>query len=134
MDWMLMPLRRYADFNGRSSRKEFWMFTLGVAILYAIGAALIFAVIDFTGGPNTAFSGLMIVFAVLVLALIIPSLAVQIRRFHDQDKSGWFVLLGLIPYVGGIVVLVFMCLPGTRGTNEYGPDPLGGDNLVETFS
>ena len=52
-----------------------------------------------------------------------PAIAVQVRRFHDQDKSGWFVLLGLIPYVGGLIVLVFMCLPGTPGPNRFGPRP-----------
>jgi uncharacterized membrane protein YhaH (DUF805 family) len=51
----------------------------------------------------------------------------MVRRFHDQDKSGWFVLLNLIPYIGGIIVLVFMCLEGTRGPNRFGPDPKGQD-------
>ena len=60
------------------------------------------------------------------LAIIIPAIAVQVRRFHDQDKSGWFVLLNFVPYVGGIIVLVFMCLEGTKGENRYGPDPKAG--------
>lgn len=60
---------------------------------------------------------------IFVLAILIPSIAVQVRRFHDQDKSGWFVLLALIPFLGGLVVLVFMCLEGTRGPNRFGPDP-----------
>lgn len=60
---------------------------------------------------------------VYALGSFIPSLAVQVRRYHDQDKSGWFILLGLIPYVGGIIALIFMCIEGTRGPNRYGPDP-----------
>ena len=60
---------------------------------------------------------------VYVLAVLIPSLAVQVRRFHDQDKSGWFVLLGLIPYIGGLSTFVFMLIDGTPGPNQYGDDP-----------
>ena len=62
-----------------------------------------------------------------MLAVFVPGLAVTVRRFHDQDKSGWLALLGLVPYVGGIVVLVFMCLEGTKGENRYGLDPKAGD-------
>lgn len=132
MEYMLMPLRRYADFNGRSRRKEFWMFMLFLLIVYFVLAIVIGGLIGsaaMTGGETAAglmggISGLlMIVFA---LAVFIPSLAVQVRRFHDQDKSGWFVLLGLIPFVGGLIVLVFMFLEGTRGPNQYGPDPKDG--------
>ena len=60
---------------------------------------------------------------IFLLAVIIPSIAVQVRRFHDQDKSGWMVLLAFIPILGGLAVLIFMCLEGTRGTNRFGPDP-----------
>lgn len=82
-----------------------------------------------TGGEAAAgilggLSGLLLI--VFALAVFIPSLAVQVRRFHDQDKSGWFVLLGLIPFVGGLIVLVFMVMEGTRGPNQYGPDPKSG--------
>lgn len=73
-------------------------------------------------------------FALYALAIFIPSLAVQVRRFHDQDKSGWFVLLGFIPYVGGIIVLVFMCLEGTKGKNRFGDDPKMSDNVGDVFS
>ena len=61
--------------------------------------------------------------ALFVLGSIVPSIAVSVRRFHDQDKSGWLYLLSFIPYIGGLVVLVFMCLDGTRGPNQYGEDP-----------
>lgn len=133
MEWMLMPYRRYFDFSGRSRRKEYWMFTL----LAAIVAVVLFALMFSGGFPAQEFDaetgvaatpGVMFWIGatglgIFWLATIIPSIAVQVRRFHDQDRSGWMVLLAFIPYVGGIIVLVFMCLEGTRGPNRYGPDP-----------
>jgi uncharacterized membrane protein YhaH (DUF805 family) len=127
LDYALLPLKRYADFSGRSRRKEFWSFTLMVLVLMIMltivtGAGAAFA--DPTSAMSGAGFGLGVILILLVsLALFIPSLAVQVRRFHDQDKSGWFVLLNFIPYVGGLIVLVFMFLEGTRGPNRYGPDP-----------
>ena len=128
MEWMLMPYRRYADFSGRSRRMEYWMFVLLSVIVSAISVALMiaggfqgdFASSDTPGGTFWLGVGLL---AIWGLGSFIPSIAVQVRRFHDQDRSGWMVLLGFIPYVGGIIVLVFMCLEGTRGANRYGPDP-----------
>ena len=122
MEWMLMPVRRYADFSGRSRRKEFWMFQLGIFLLYI--AVLILAAI--LGAISETLSGIvMIIFAIAMLGLIIPSIAVAVRRMHDQDKSGWMLLLGLIPLIGSIILLVFYCTEGTPGPNQYGPDPKG---------
>jgi uncharacterized membrane protein YhaH (DUF805 family) len=67
------------------------------------------------------------------MAVFIPNLAVTIRRLHDQDKSGWFILMGLIPIVGPIIILVFYCIEGTRGPNRFGPDPKGSD-VGQTFA
>jgi uncharacterized membrane protein YhaH (DUF805 family) len=135
MNWMLMPYRRYADFSGRSQRMEFWMFTLFFYIVMILMVGLMLAgmpwgAMDQTGDsydPNAApgalfwvMLGLLVVF---VLGSLIPSIAVTVRRFHDQDKSGWFYLLSFIPYIGGIVIIVFMCIDGTRGPNQHGPDP-----------
>jgi uncharacterized membrane protein YhaH (DUF805 family) len=130
MEWMLMPLKRYADFSGRSRRKEYWMFILFMVLVYlALGVLL--TVLGLSGDEdgslfNVGGGATIIILLLFGLAVIIPSIAVQVRRFHDQDKSGWFVLLNLIPYLGGIIVLVFMCLEGTKGPNRYGPDPKGG--------
>ena len=122
MEWMLMPVRRYADFSGRSRRKEFWMFQLGIFLIYI--AVLILAAI--LGAISETLSGIvMIIFAIAMLGLIIPSIAVAVRRMHDQDKSGWMLLLGLIPLIGSIILLVFYCTEGTPGPNQYGPDPKG---------
>lgn len=127
MEWMLMPLRRYADFSGRSRRKEYWFYTLGVTL---VGLLLVIAMFTVAGGTQGLAGGADVFagpFAIVILlfglALFIPSLAVQVRRFHDQDKSGWFVLLNFIPYIGGLIVLVFMLLEGTRGPNRFGEDP-----------
>lgn len=126
MDWMLMPLRRYADFSGRSRRKEYWMFQLLMLLVYmplgilmGIGAAM-----GSDNGAGALFYLALVAMLLLMLAVFIPGLAVQVRRFHDQDKSGWFVLFNLVPYVGGFVVLVFMCLRGTPGPNRFGDDPV----------
>jgi uncharacterized membrane protein YhaH (DUF805 family) len=131
MEWMLMPLRRYADFRGRSRRREYWMFTLFiilVALVLAVPAAIL-------GGFDEQGSGIglipLFIIGIFSIAIFIPSIAVQVRRFHDQDRTGWLVLLGLIPYVGGLIVLVFMCLPGTRGDNRFGRDPK--ENIADAF-
>jgi uncharacterized membrane protein YhaH (DUF805 family) len=119
MDWMLLPLKRYADFSGRSRRKEYWMFVLGVFIAVIV-LSIIEGVLGLTGMVGGVYGPLT---TLLFLAIIVPSIAVQVRRFHDQDKSGWFVLLALIPFLGGLAILVFMCLEGTKGPNRFGPDP-----------
>ena len=129
MEWMLLPLKRYADFQGRSRRKEYWMFVLGVFIV-AIVLSIIEGMLGMSGMIGGAYGPLT---AIFFLAVIVPSIAVQVRRFHDQDKSGWWVLIALIPLLGSIIVLVFMCLEGTRGPNRFGPDPINPAS-VDAFS
>lgn len=139
MEWMVLPLKRYADFNGRSRRMEYWMFTLFQVILYivlGVAAVILFGAGETTAGSDVGALFASPVFLVIVfagLAMLVPSIAVQVRRFHDQDKSGWLVLLGLIPYIGGLIVFVFMLLEGTRGENRYGPDPKSTANLDRVF-
>ena len=131
MDWMILPYKRYADFSGRSQRKEYWMFQLlivsavlvGVIIFIGLGAS-----VEAAGGKlGLDAVGIIaaVVAAIAVLGSIIPSIAVTVRRFHDQDRSGWFYLISFIPYIGRWIVFVFMCLDGTHGENQYGPDPKG---------
>lgn len=114
LGWMILPLRRYAEFDGRSSRKEFWLFQLFVSLV--ILSLILLTVITFGLGA--------ILLAIALVGAIVPLIAVEVRRFHDQDRSGWFALLNLIPYAGGIIVLIFMLLPGTDGENQFGADPL----------
>lgn len=123
VEWMTMPLKRYADFSGRSRRKEYWMFVLGCVIV-AIVLSIVEGILGMSGMVGGIYGPLTTLF---VLAIIIPSIAVQVRRFHDQDKSGWFVLLGLIPILGSLAVLVFMLLEGTNGPNRFGSDPKAGE-------
>jgi len=128
MHWMLLPLKRYADFGGRSRRLEYWMFHLAISIVLVVIIASILATVLTAGegnrGSPVAMGILIALFTIGWLGILIPSIAVQVRRFHDQDLSGWFVLLGFIPYIGALVIIVFMCLPGTKGDNRFGPDPL----------
>ncbi|HBK47248.1 MAG TPA: DUF805 domain-containing protein [Xanthomonadaceae bacterium] len=125
MEWMLMPLKRYADFSGRSRRKEYWMFALLQLVIYGVlGVFLgIGAAMSRQDSPGALLILAVVLMVLVALALVVPSIAVAVRRFHDQDKSGWFYLLALIPYVGGLIVLIFMFFEGTQGPNQYGPDP-----------
>ena len=123
-EWGLLPLKRYVDFSGRSRRKEYWFFALFSLILYFV-VGLIFGARVTEVDPVNPAGGILgsLALPLVALVLFLPSLGVTVRRFHDQDKSGWLVLLGLIPFVGGLIVMVMMCLEGTRGPNRYGPDP-----------
>lgn len=122
--WALLPIRRYAQFDGRSSRKEFWMFQAGIALVSA--AAFILMALgrpEYSFQDSTFSTSIVGLWVVGMLGLFIPMLAVQVRRFHDQDKSGWFALFNIIPYLGVVIVLIFMAIDGTPGENRYGPDP-----------
>ena len=111
MNYYVAVLKNYAGFSGRARRAEYWQFTL-----FNIIALVACFVIDLAIHSP-------ILYALYALAVLVPSLAVAVRRLHDTDRSGWWLLLGLIPLVGGIVLLVFVCLEGTRGNNKYGADP-----------
>lgn len=115
MNWYLEVLKKYAVFNGRARRTEYWMFFL---INFVIG--IVFSVL------LRVTNGLGLIYALdglYSLALLIPSLAVAVRRLHDTGKSGWNILLALIPLVGWIIVLVFLAQDSQPGDNAYGPNP-----------
>lgn len=119
--WMQQPLKKFADFNGRARRMEFWMFIVGI-----VGAAIITSIIDGIlgmGGMMFGYYGPLT--TLLLLGTLVPYVACAVRRFHDQDKTGWLVIMAFIPLVN-LVFLVFMFLEGTRGDNQYGPDPKAG--------
>ena len=112
MQWYLDVWQNYLRFDGRASRIEYWMFTLfnalvvsALSILTALAHALVFLT------------------WLYCLAVLIPSLAVQVRRLHDIGRSGWWLLISLVPLVGAIVLLVFFILPSEPGSNLYGPPP-----------
>jgi len=118
IDYALTPLRKYADFSGRARRAEYWWFYLFVIIAFVI-ASILDSLLGFGGsvGPYGILS------AILGLAMLVPSLAAGVRRLHDTDRSGWWLLIALIPLVGAIVLLVFYVSEGTRGDNRFGQDP-----------
>jgi uncharacterized membrane protein YhaH (DUF805 family) len=133
MSWYTGVLKKYADFNGRARRKEYWMFQLFNMLAYLV-LSLIGGVLAalLSGGSSDVAAMPAIAFALpglYLLAMIVPTIAVTVRRFHDQDKSGAFVLLGLIPSAGGIILLVFMCLDGTPGPNRFGHSPKAMDQF-----
>jgi len=143
MEWATLPLKRYAEFTGRSRRKEYWMYVLLLIVVgFVIG--IIEAVLGLTHmvGPYGPIS------ALFALATFVPSLAVGVRRLHDTNRSGWWLLIGygplilglvlmatgmlqftmilmLLALLGFVVLLVFMVLEGTKGPNQYGADPKG---------
>ena len=138
MHWMLMPLRRYADFSGRSRRREYWMFFLfnlliGVAVWTLLAATYVAGMSE--SQMMTIMGPVFMLYGLAALGLVIPGIAVTVRRLHDTDRSGWFVLLALIPLVGAILLLVFYCTEGTRGPNRFGPDPKSDEGLgTPTFA
>lgn len=164
MNYMFLPLKRYADFSGRSRRLEFWLWTLFnmiiVGVLCAFVVVSIFSAIADLGQraaggefanyvPTDSSSGSVewngekyavppqivmqtitgafgipgLLLGIYWLAVFIPNLAVQVRRMHDQDKSGWWILIAFVPLIGGIWLLILFLIDGTRGPNRFGPDP-----------
>jgi uncharacterized membrane protein YhaH (DUF805 family) len=124
MKWYVRVWQRYAEFSGRSRRMEYWMFTL-IHVLIILVLSIGIVGFGLMKEPVIgATSGLFI--GAYALAAFVPGLAVTVRRLHDIDKSGWWILISLVPVVGGLVLLVMTCFDGTRGSNVYGPDPKSG--------
>lgn len=118
MNWYLKVLKNYTNFSGRARRKEYWMFTL-FNVIFAVAAVLLDNLL------GLAFEGIGYgpIYGLYLLATIIPGIAVSVRRLHDVDKSGWMILIGLIPLIGAIWLLVLFATEGTPGDNQYGPNP-----------
>lgn len=175
MGYMFLPLKRYADFSGRSRRLEFWLWALfnwivvGIFVTF-IAIACFNAFSDLANraaagefanyvppdGVNstislngekyavppevlmqaimTSFGIPALLLGIYSLAVFIPNLAVAVRRMHDQDKSGWWVLIGFVPFIGGIWLLILYLIGGTRGPNRFGPDPKAGTTEAQAFA
>ncbi|HEV7659849.1 MAG TPA: DUF805 domain-containing protein [Allosphingosinicella sp.] len=130
MHWMLMPLRRYAEFTGRSRRKEYWLFyLLNVLVGLCVGLAFVVGYLaDMSQSQMDTYLMPLVYLACLYgLVTLIPGLAVTVRRLHDTDRSGWNLLWGLLPLVGGFILLYFYVSDGDSGPNRFGPDPKGVD-------
>jgi uncharacterized membrane protein YhaH (DUF805 family) len=119
MDWYLDILKnKYAQFTGRARRKEYWYF-----VLFNLLASIVLGVVDGITGTYSEDAGLGLLGGIYALAVFIPSIAVAMRRLHDTGRSGWWLLLALIPILGFLVLLVFMLLDSEPGDNQYGPNP-----------
>jgi uncharacterized membrane protein YhaH (DUF805 family) len=110
--------RNYVNFSGRAARSEYWYWMLFVFLVSIVAGLIDVAVLS-----NTE---VFPVTSLVSLGLFLPELAVSVRRLHDLDRRGWWLLLSLIPLIGAIVLLVWDCMRGTIGPNRFGPDPLGG--------
>jgi uncharacterized membrane protein YhaH (DUF805 family) len=105
-------LSKYADFQGRAARPEYWWFALFNALADILASILDKDVI-----------GYPVLQVIVALALIIPAVAVGVRRLHDTDRSGWWLLVVFVPLIGGVALLVWFCFKGTAGDNRFGPAP-----------
>jgi uncharacterized membrane protein YhaH (DUF805 family) len=115
--WRTVLLQKYATFSGRARRSEFWWYAL-----FQFGVMVAASIID-----GVLFRGHQFVSGLAALALIVPNVAVSVRRLHDTNRSGWWYLLVFIPVLGGLVLLYFVILPGAPATNSYGPNPAPGE-------
>ena len=125
MSWYLEAFKKYAVFSGRSRRKEYWYF-----VLFNIIVGIVLAAIDALLGTFSSSSNIGLLSGIYSLAVLIPTLALTVRRLHDVDRTGWWILIGLVPLIGGIVLLVFALLDGTPSSNQYGSNPKEGSARV----
>jgi uncharacterized membrane protein YhaH (DUF805 family) len=124
MNWYLQALKKYADFSGRARRKEYWFYMLFYVIILVV-----LSICDgFIG--TTMQSGVGILTLIYILAVLIPTIAVSVRRLHDTGRSGWWILIELVPIVGIFIFLYFMVSDSNPGTNAYGPSPKEGEMPV----
>ena len=120
MNWYLEALKKYATFEGRARRKEYWFF-----VLFNVLAIIVLEILDVVLGTFSKETGLGLLSGLYAIAVLLPSLAVIVRRLHDTDRSGWWILIEFIPLIGGLVLLIFTLLDSTPGSNRFGPSPKG---------
>lgn len=119
IDWYKkVVFENYANFNGRARRSEYWYFALMNIII-----TIVLTVLDSVLGLNFEPLPYGYLYFIYMIAILIPSLAVAVRRLHDVGKSGWFYFIALIPIIGAIWLLILFCTEGNQGENDYGPDP-----------
>jgi len=118
MQWLKEVIAKYATFRGRARRREYWRY-----ILYYVIAFVALVLVDMLTGTFNMESQLGFLSGLFLLFMLIPSVAVAVRRLHDTERSGWWVLLALLPLIGQLVLLFFFIQEGDEGDNAYGPDP-----------
>lgn len=128
IQWAIRPFPKMFESSGRAPRAEYWWFTLLYTVIYIL-AAIGDEELSL-GDPIGSFGVLSTIWA---LACLLPQLMVGIRRLHDTGKSGWWLLMGIVPLIG-IILLFFMAQRGDQGPNDYGPDPYGVSELEEVFA
>jgi uncharacterized membrane protein YhaH (DUF805 family) len=120
MHWYVDVLKKYAIFDGRARRQEYWMF-----FLFNVIVSIVLAGVDNVSGLTKAAGGVSPLQTLYALAVLVPAIAVAVRRLHDTGRAGLWLLIVFIPCIGGLVLLVFMIMEGDRGSNAFGPDPKG---------
>jgi uncharacterized membrane protein YhaH (DUF805 family) len=118
MSWYLAVLKKYAVFSGRARRKEYWMF-----VLFNIIFSVVAIMLDNVLGTASKDLGYGVIYGLYVLAVLLPGLAVTVRRLHDVGKSGWWIFISLIPLIGSIWLLVLLATDGQPGENKWGVNP-----------
>lgn len=116
MDWYIKVMQNFLVFTGRARRKEYWMFGL-INFLITIGLGMAESMVGLPGTLSSFYA----------LVVLVPSIAVSVRRLHDTGRSGWWMLLNFLPVLGTIVLIVFFIFDSEEGTNEYGPYPKGAE-------
>ena len=129
MEWYLKVLKNYVGFSGRARRKEYWMF-----VLFNIIFAVVAMILDNMLGLASKEYGYGPIYGLYALAVFLPGLAVSVRRLHDIGKSGWWLLIALIPLIGAIVLIIWDVREGDRGDNRFGPDPKAGAGMAATVA
>jgi len=118
MNWYLEVLKKYAVFKGRARRKEYWYF-----FLFNVLISIVLGIIDGMTGSFSPEAGVGLLGGLYGLAVLIPGTAVFVRRLHDTNRSGWWFFIALVPFVGAIILLVFMVQDSQPDENQYGPNP-----------
>jgi uncharacterized membrane protein YhaH (DUF805 family) len=125
MSWYLEVFKKYAVFGGRARRKEYWMF-----VLINLVITVVLILIDILIGTFSPQTGVGLLSGLYSLAVLIPFITVTVRRLHDTGRSGWSMLIGLIPIIGGIVLLIFMVQDSQPGANQYGPNSKASNGII----
>ncbi len=123
MNWFIDALKNAFNFSGRARRKAYWMFVL-FYVIFAFVAGVLDGILGTTVNPKT---GMGVIGGLYIFLMLLPLIALSIRRLHDTDRSGWWFLINFVPLIGGLVFFVFTLLEGTRGDNRFGPDPKAGE-------
>lgn len=126
MNGFVAVLKKYATFEGRAHRKEYWMYVLIYVLI-----SVVLHVVDSIAGTVEPESGAGLLSSLFVLGTLLPSMAVTVRRLHDIGRSGWWILIGFVPLVGSLILFIFTVKAGEPTENRWGPVPSAEDSLLD---